>query len=192
MEDKKELIVQSAIEVFREKGMEKAKISDIVKGAGIAQGTFYLYFSSKFAVMPSIAEVMVEKVLAALRETIDGSTTFSERLERVVDVVFDLTKDYREVFALIYSGLAATEYLKEWETIYAPYYLWMSEFLTKAKEEGTIRDILHVERTAEVLIGLIESVAEQSYLYAEIDENLVELKKKEVLDFAEYALGVRS
>ncbi|WP_106498455.1 TetR family transcriptional regulator [Lentibacillus sp. Marseille-P4043] len=192
MEDKKERIVQSAIKVFCEKGIEKTKISDIVKGAGIAQGTFYLYFPSKFAVMPSIAEVMVEKELVALKETIDDTASFSKQLEKVVDVVFDLTKDYREVFALIYSGLAATEYLKEWETIYAPYYSWMSEFLTKAKEEGTIRDTLHVERTAEVLIGLIESVAEQSYLYAEIDEKLVELKKKEVINFTEYALGLKS
>ncbi len=44
MDNKKEKIIQSAINVFREKGMEKAKVSDIVKGAGIAQGTFYLYF----------------------------------------------------------------------------------------------------------------------------------------------------
>jgi hypothetical protein len=41
-------IVYAAIEVFQEKGVEKTKISDIVKLAGIAQGTFYfsLFYSS--------------------------------------------------------------------------------------------------------------------------------------------------
>ncbi len=49
------------LKCFRKKGVEKTKISDIVKLAGIAQGTFYLYFPSKLSVMPAIAEVMVEK-----------------------------------------------------------------------------------------------------------------------------------
>ncbi|WP_088051523.1 TetR family transcriptional regulator [Virgibacillus dakarensis] len=190
MDNKKELIIQSAIDVFREKGIEKAKVSDIVKGAGIAQGTFYLYFSSKLAVMPSIAEVMVEKTLDRIKEKMSGEFSFSDQLEKVIDVVFDLTSEYREVFALIYSGLAATDYLKEWETIYAPYYAWMSEFLDNAKKAGTIRETLHPERTAELLIGLIESVAEQSYLYSEVDLKTVDTKKQEVLKFAGFALGL--
>lgn len=54
--------------MFQEKGVEKTKISDIVKLAGIAQGTFYLYFPSKLSVMPAIAEVMVEKMILAVKE----------------------------------------------------------------------------------------------------------------------------
>ncbi|WP_188454778.1 TetR family transcriptional regulator [Virgibacillus oceani] len=191
MDNKKELIIQSAINVFREKGIEKTKISDIVKGAGIAQGTFYLYFSSKFAVMPSIAEVMVERMLDEIRDNLKDDSTFAEKLEKVIEAVFQITSEYREIFALIYSGLAATEYLKEWETIYAPYYAWMSELLTQAKDAGVIRKSLHVMRTAEVLIGLIESAADQSYLYSQVDTNTIELKKKEVLEFARYALGLK-
>lgn len=191
MDNKKELIVNSAIQVFREKGIEKAKVSDIVKGAGIAQGTFYLYFSSKFAVMPSIAEVMVERMLDGIKDSVDATVSFSNQLKKVVDVVFQMTGEYREIFALIYSGLAATEYLKEWEAIYAPYYEWMSNLLANAKEAGTIRDSVHTKRTAEILIGLIESGADQSYLYSQVDTATIELKKKEVLEFASYALGVK-
>ncbi len=61
MEGKKGRIIHAAIDIFSEKGIDQTKVSDIVKKAGIAQGTFYLYFPSKLAVMPSIAEVMVEK-----------------------------------------------------------------------------------------------------------------------------------
>lgn len=53
---KYEKILQAAIEVISEKGLDKASISDIVKKAGTAQGTFYLYFSSKNALIPAIAE----------------------------------------------------------------------------------------------------------------------------------------
>jgi hypothetical protein len=36
--------------------LSKASISEIVKKAGTAQGTFYLYFSSKNALISAIAE----------------------------------------------------------------------------------------------------------------------------------------
>lgn len=190
MENKKEAIIQSAIEVFREKGVDKATVSDIVKGAGIAQGTFYLYFSSKLSVMLSIAEVMTEKILQEIRKNVYEELPFSRKLEVVVDIVFDMTREYREVFALVYAGLASTEYMQEWEKIYESYYAWFTNQLEKAKAEGAIRDSLHPKRTAEILIGLIEDAAEQTYMYSHQDEKTAELKKKEVLKFAGHALGI--
>ena len=47
MMDKRERIIQSAIKLFQEKGIDKTTISDIVRNANIAQGTFYIYFPSK-------------------------------------------------------------------------------------------------------------------------------------------------
>lgn len=190
MDNKKDNITQSAIEVFREKGIEKATVSDIVKGAGIAQGTFYLYFSSKLAVMLSISEVMTEKILRKIQETVHEELPFARKLEIVVDSVFDMTKEYRDVFALIYAGLASTEYMYEWETIYESYYAWFSNQLEKAKADGIIRDSLHPKLTAEILIGLIEDAAEQTYMYSHEDDSKAELKKKEVLKFAGHALGI--
>lgn len=58
------------------KGRRKTKISDIVKLAGIAQGTFYLYFPSKLSVMPAIAEVMVEKMILAVKEKVQKDVPF--------------------------------------------------------------------------------------------------------------------
>ncbi len=42
-----EQVFQSGIEVFSQKGFHKASISDIVRRAGIARATFYLYFKNK-------------------------------------------------------------------------------------------------------------------------------------------------
>ncbi|MFD1361298.1 TetR family transcriptional regulator [Lentibacillus salinarum] len=190
MDNKKEAIIESAINVFRERGIDKATVSDMVKGAGIAQGTFYLYFSSKLSVMLSIAEVMTEKILQEIQTHVHDALPFDRKLEMVVDIVFDMTKEYRDVFALIYAGLASTEYMQEWETIYESYYAWFSKQLEQAKADGVIRDSLHPQRTAEILIGLIEDAAEQTYMYSHQDDSKAELKKKEVLTFAGHALGL--
>jgi len=148
--NKKEMIVHAAIEVFREQGIEKTKISDIVKAAGIAQGTFYLYFPSKLSLMPAIAEVMVVKTMTIVQESVEESATFPVQLEQLVEAIFQVTHDYHEIQALIYSGLASTEHLKEWETVYAPFYQWISDRLQEAKEDGIIRSSINAVPTVPI------------------------------------------
>jgi AcrR family transcriptional regulator len=46
-ETRREQIVAAAIEVFAAKGYRVAAIADIIAQAGVARGTFYLYFQSK-------------------------------------------------------------------------------------------------------------------------------------------------
>ncbi|WP_304362760.1 TetR family transcriptional regulator [Bacillus pseudomycoides] len=191
MMSKKEKIVYAAIECFREKGIEKTKISDIVKSAGIAQGTFYLYFSSKLSVVPAIAEIMVEKMICAVEEKVQASSSFLDTFSQIVDAIFDFTKEYHEIQALIYVGLASTEHIKKWESLYQPLYIWIKRFLEEAKDANVIRNSIHVERTSKLFIALVESAAEQTYLYDHVKEEQADLQKAEVLDFLTHALDIR-
>ncbi len=189
--DKREKIIHAAVEVFKEKGIEKTKIADIVKLAGIAQGTYYLYFPSKLAVMPAIAEVMVEKTIAAVKNEVQEEAPFSIRLSQVVDAIFKINRDYRDVLALIYAGLASSEHIKEWESVYEPFYSWLTEFFHEARASGKIRESIHVERISKLFIGLVESAAEQIYLYDYRQDEQAAVQKAEVLDFLKHGLGIR-
>lgn len=188
--DKRERIVSAAIDVFREQGIEKTKISDIVKRAGIAQGTFYLYFPSKLSLMPAIAEVMVEKTMEIVQAKVSKTAAFPVRLDQLVDAIFEVSEEYHEMQALIYSGLASTEHLKKWETVYAPFYEWISESLQQAIEDQIIRDSVNPARTAKLVIGLVESAAEQIYLYDANKEDEAVVQKEEVKQFLRFALSI--
>ncbi|HEY4552908.1 MAG TPA: TetR family transcriptional regulator [Bacillaceae bacterium] len=188
--NKRDKIVQASIEVFREKGIEKTKVSDIVNLANIAQGTFYLYFPSKLSVMPAIAEVMVNKTISAVKASVRTDESFPNQLEQVIDAVYGITSEYREVLALIYAGLASTEHIREWETVYEPFYTWMREFLEMAKAAGSIRGTIQAERTSKLMIGLIESSAEQIYLYDYKQDDQAAGHKEELMDFLKHALGM--
>lgn len=76
--DKRERIVEAAIEVFAEKGFAAARISDIAKGAGVADGTIYLYFRNKEDLLLTIFEEKMEEILRDLDRALDG-------LDRPVD-----------------------------------------------------------------------------------------------------------
>lgn len=55
-------LVEAAVAVFLEKGVTAASVDDIVRTAGVAKGTFYLYFETKDDVVNAVAERMVEDV----------------------------------------------------------------------------------------------------------------------------------
>ena len=45
---KQDALLNTAYQLFTEKGFQKTSISDIVNEAGVAKGTFYLYFKDKY------------------------------------------------------------------------------------------------------------------------------------------------
>ncbi|HLR41946.1 MAG TPA: TetR family transcriptional regulator [Pseudogracilibacillus sp.] len=187
---KRDAIIQSSIHLFKTNGIARTKISDIVKDADIAQGTFYLYFPSKLSLMPAIAEEMVAIIMQRIKEEVQDGQTIEVKLAKIVDSIFAVNKEYSEVLAMIYSGLASTEHLKEWETVYDPCYQWISHVLEEAKNNQTIRATIDAHRTAKLIIGLVESAAEQVYLYDYSDEDEIEQQREAVIQFLFDALGI--
>lgn len=55
-EERRQLILNVAVEVFSEKGYCSATIDEIVKKAGISKGLIYTYFTSKEEIFLAIAE----------------------------------------------------------------------------------------------------------------------------------------
>jgi AcrR family transcriptional regulator len=50
----RDVILECALELFHSKGVEKTSVSEIVQKAGIAKGTFYLYFKDKDDLVDSV------------------------------------------------------------------------------------------------------------------------------------------
>jgi TetR/AcrR family fatty acid metabolism transcriptional regulator len=66
--DKRERILRAAVKVFARSGFYAARVSEVAKAAGVADGTIYLYFKSKDELLVSLFEDRVEKLLAYMRE----------------------------------------------------------------------------------------------------------------------------
>ena len=68
---KRELIIHAAIKVFGRTGLEKGKIADIAREAGIGKGTVYEYFRSKDELFQAIEEYFIISMIGPLRELVD-------------------------------------------------------------------------------------------------------------------------
>src|ERR1041384_8406781 len=61
--EKREAIMNAAVEEFAEYGLENASTNRIVKNSGIAKGSFYQYFDDKQDVFMHLLDVIEQKEL---------------------------------------------------------------------------------------------------------------------------------
>src|SRR5882762_11117149 len=70
--DKRERILAAAERIFARHGFFAARVSEIAKEAGVADGTIYLYFKSKDDLLISLFEHRMKQVNAVLLQAIDA------------------------------------------------------------------------------------------------------------------------
>lgn len=61
-DDKSGTIAESAARLFRDKGIADVSIEEIAKAAGIAKGTFYLYFRTRDELVEALAAELVDQM----------------------------------------------------------------------------------------------------------------------------------
>jgi AcrR family transcriptional regulator len=65
-------LMNAAERLFLENGVEETPIEQIARGAGVAKGTFYVYFSSKADVLEALRARFVQKMLDGIVAEIAG------------------------------------------------------------------------------------------------------------------------
>ena len=67
IKNRREEILKSAISAFSHKGYHNTSISDIIEKAGIARGTFYLYFENKRQIFDSVLDNLIIELDRCIR-----------------------------------------------------------------------------------------------------------------------------
>jgi AcrR family transcriptional regulator len=62
-DERRQDLLDAALHVFAEKGISRTTVSDITEAAGVAKGTFYLYFESKEHLVAALKERFVDQIL---------------------------------------------------------------------------------------------------------------------------------
>lgn len=93
-------ILESAESVFIEKGYDRAKVSDIVKLADAAQGTFYLYFKSK----QNCLNVLVHELIDDFQSEIKAEAEHfdNETVRRVISLLVQSIDKHKKLLQIIH------------------------------------------------------------------------------------------
>ncbi len=98
-------IVSAAAAVFARDGVANATVSDIVKEAGVAQGTFYLYFDTKDDALLAVVEQTGDAILDGIERRVDAKgATAVEKLFGLRDALaaFDQDETTLELAAVLH------------------------------------------------------------------------------------------
>jgi AcrR family transcriptional regulator len=163
LKDRRNQILDAAIEVFGNKGLDVATVDDIAEAAGISKGTIYLYFKSKSDIFDAIlAERSTIPLVIELinsTKTPIGSADFPLQsfLEDVSDKFLSELEKMCPLFRLVVAD--AYRFPVQAEHVYNNLILkgnqMVAELLSAQSRAGKIRKLESPLITARILIGML-------------------------------------
>ena len=88
---KKDALLNTAFDLFITKGIQKTSIADIVEKAGVAKGTFYLYFTDKYDLRNKLISHKANQLLSSSYEEMKTKNfeAFEEQMIFMVDNIIN-------------------------------------------------------------------------------------------------------
>lgn len=111
---KRENLLTSAYNLFIRKGVQATSIDEITDNAGVAKGTFYLYFEDKWDIFEKTiierSHLLFEEALIYVNnQNIKG---FKDRIINMIDYIIESFKDNNELLKFIGKNLSLGMYNK--------------------------------------------------------------------------------
>jgi AcrR family transcriptional regulator len=149
-QERRQRIMETALETFAEHGYESSSISMIANKAGVSKGLMYNYFQSKEDLLVSLMENGLDEMVDLIDPDRDGVLT-REEFEYLIDGMFSLMKDrrsfYRLYFALIMQPSVSSLFMEKMNRIIEPF---IDLFVRYYKEKGSDNPMVEA-----VLIGAL-------------------------------------
>jgi AcrR family transcriptional regulator len=186
--DRRADLLVAARAILAEKGLEATTVSEIVARAGVAQGTFYLYFPSKMAIITALNAELNEHVLTAVRIATARATSAAGVVNAGVSAAFQVLERYRDVLHVIHSRMTAQPALDDWEEQFGPYRKLIIELIQQRQATGEIDISVNADIWARLIIGLINLAADECYIYHV--QVQADIYIAEVIRFISRALGL--
>jgi AcrR family transcriptional regulator len=97
-EETRARILNSALQLFREKGFDETTMRDVAAAAEMATGAAYYYFGSKEELVMALYVRSNEEKRTFLPAAIERSTDLRKRLHAIIDANFEQFADHRRLF----------------------------------------------------------------------------------------------
>ena len=165
--DRRTQLLTAARTVFAKNGYDEATVSEIVGRAGVAQGTFYLYFPGKEALAGAFAEIVSERFAEVATEKTARSRSFETALVRVFEAAYVVADEHRDIFLVANRGLELIDDLDEWMNRTAPAREWLEGFVREWQGHGAVDARIRPTVTARVLRDSLDRSAKAFILFGD-------------------------
>lgn len=195
-EIRRDQLLDSAERLFAEKGYAETTVADIAEAAGVAKGTFYLYFPSKehcvLAIKERLSQGMIDRFLAVLDPALEAADIGALDLEavtrRLIEESFDYAQEHADTFRNLFHRAQTIdidrEHLEAEETVIAT----LTAAITQMNEMGLTR-VAYPAQTARILFSGVHWALDQAVCYGEVDPVQVSQLKEAAVEVCVRAMG---
>ena len=172
---KRERILRAAIDVFAQSGYFNAKVSEIARAAGVADGTIYLYFDGKEDLLVSIFREYTRNYLQSLERDLANVNRPEERMritirhhlqalgrDRSLAIVAQVELRHSLKFMTLLSHQEIADYLNI-----------LRKIVEHGQSEGVFRRNLHPQLVAKAVFGILDEMV-TSWVLSEKDYALAD------------------
>jgi len=157
---KRERILRAAIDVFAQNGYFNAKVSEIARAAGVADGTIYLYFDGKEDLLVSIFRDHTRNYLQSLERDLANVSRPEDRIriairhhmetlgrDRALAIVAQVELRHSLKFMTLLSHQEVADYLNI-----------LRKIVEHGQAEGVFRSTLHPQLVAKAVFGILDEM----------------------------------
>jgi TetR/AcrR family fatty acid metabolism transcriptional regulator len=161
-EEKRERILDAAsIEIARS-GYFRTTVSAIARRAGVADGTIYLYFKNKEAMLVSIFERAMQRIIDEARPIVDDRQARApDKLRRLVELHLSLVGMDRDMAVVLQVELRhSLHFLELFSRSRVREYLGLIAIvIEQGAKDGTLRRDIDPVFAAKAVFGLVDEMA---------------------------------
>lgn len=175
---KREALLGAAYDLFTSQGIFDTSISDIVKKAEMAKGTFYLYFKDKFDIRTALITEKAGKLFSVVREKMRDkrADSLEETVIQLVDIIIDELEADKRMLEFISKnlrwGIFHKVILEGGNEVSDSFYDWYNELI-----QSSGRTFRNHELMIYMIVELVNSTCYNVILYQE-PVGLEELKEE--------------
>ena len=180
---KRERILRAAVDVFAEHGYFTAKVSQIAKAAGVADGTIYLYFDGKEDLLITIFREHTRNYLHTLEQQLANINSPEERLrtavrhhlealgrDRALAVVSQVELRHSLKFMSLLSQQEVADYLNV-----------LRKIVEHGQEKGVFHRNMNAQLATKAIFGVLDEMV-TSWILSEKEHDLP-AQSDQVADF---------
>ncbi|MEW6266306.1 MAG: TetR/AcrR family transcriptional regulator [Thermodesulfobacteriota bacterium] len=177
-------ILEAAVKVFARKGFFHARVSEIAREAGVADGTIYLYFHNKDDILISLFEEGMKTVIEKVSLEINQVDDPLEKIRRFALAHLALIENNKDMAEVIQVELRqSTKFMKEYhnEKFYE-YINLISEIVREGQARGVIRPDLNPGIIKRAFFGALDEMSRYWVLSSKRKYNIRETAEQ-IADF---------
>lgn len=190
-EARQEQIIQVAVDLAGERGMQGVTTQDMADAMGLTQGAIFRHFPSKDAIWLAAMGWVRERLMGVLGAAAQGAADPLEALERMFHAHVNFIAKHPAIPRMVFSGqmLHDSPKLKALvQEIISGYEDRLMVLLREAREAGLARADLDEQSAAILFIGMIQGLVVQITIFG-ARRSLTEEARKV---FPVYLAGIRA